>query len=263
MKTVKVNLLTAEGVIEYPSYREEVAQMVDGRNEGNVLFAPCDADEPRHVIAITFSDGSSDPVTLPVDVMMMVGTVIKFTPGTLTDTNASPLVLNGAPYYAQVRARQMIIDLMGVDADYALQAMPEAEDEYTIIYVTGHETSVWHVNEGWDYFGRYYDFNAWAKVSIIRGSPSAMAFLNDLLQILQTRRGYYWQCQRHFDFAVSEEIQNTSPLIDNRSYQQQAQVSIKFSFVLRRYEKEGWIEQANVSDKIADNAHVIVTPEGE
>ncbi|MNL69093.1 hypothetical protein D3C87_1939080 [compost metagenome] len=62
---------------------------------------------------------------------------------------------------------------------------------------------------------------------------------------------------------MSEEIQNTSPLIDNRSYQQQATVSIKFSFVLRHYEQEGWIKQATVSDKIADNAQVIVTPEGE
>ncbi|MNB60009.1 hypothetical protein D3C81_31870 [compost metagenome] len=263
MKTVTVNLLTAEGVIDYPSYREESAQMLDGRNMNEVMFTPCDADTPQHVIAVIYGDGSSDPVTLPVDILLTVGTVIKFAPGTLTEEAATPLVLNGAPYYAQVRARQMVVDLMGTNADYALQAMPEAEDEYAIIYVTGHETSVWHVNEGWDDFGRYYDFNAWAKVSIIRGSPSAMAFLNDLLTILQTRRGYYWQCQRGFDFAVSEEIQNTSPLIDNRSYQQQATVSIKFSFVLRHYEQEGWIKQATVSDKIADNAQVIVTPEGE
>lgn len=263
MNTVAVNLLTAKGVIYYPSYREEMTEMVDGRNVDRILFAACDADTPQHVIAVIYGDGSSDPVTLPVDILLTVGTVVKFTPGTLTEQAATPLVLNGAPYYAQVRARQMVEDLMGAETDYALQAMPEADDEYAIVYVTGHETSASHVNEGWDDFGRYYDFNAWAQVSIIRGSPSAMAFLNDLLTIIQTRRGYYWQCQRGFDFAVSEDIQNTSPLINNRSYQQQATVSIRFSFVLRHYEQEGWIKQATVSDEIADNAQVIVTPEGE
>lgn len=263
MNMVTVNLLSDKGVISYPSYREEKAQMVNGKNDAAILFTPCDADEPLHVIAVLYSDGSADPVTHPVDLLLTVGTVIRFPPGTLTDESATPQVLNGAPYFAQVRARQMIVDLMGTDAVYALQRMPEAEDEYAVVYVTGHETSTRQINEGWDEHGKFYDYNAWAKVTIIRGSPSAISFLNDLIFVLQTRRGYYWQCQKGFDFDVSEEIQNTSPLIDNRSYQQQAQVGIKFSFVLRRYEREGWIKQATVSDNIRAGAHVTVTPQGE
>lgn len=264
MTAVKVNLLNGDGVISYPSYREETAQMVSGRNTDEILFTPCDGDEPLHVTAVLYSDGSADPVTLPVDILLVVGTVVKFPPGTLTAEGAAPVVLNGAPYYAQVRARQLVVDLMGVDAAYALQKAPEPEDEFTIIYVKTHETGTRYINEGWDDFGRFYDYNAWATVTFFRGSPSAMAFLNDLVFILQTRRGYYWQCEKGFDLATPSEIQNTSPIIDNRSYQQQAQVDIKFSFVMRRYEQEGWIKWAEVSDKLnAGSGYVTVTPEGE
>lgn len=263
MSTVKVNLLGAEGVISYPSYQEETALMAEGSNENTILFTPCDADEPQHVIAVMYDDGSADPVTLPVDILLVVGTVVKFTPGTLTADSAAPVVLNGAPYFAQVRARQMIVDLMGVDAAYALQKAPEPADEFAIVYVKTHEISPNYINDGWDDYGRYYDYNAWATVTFFRGSPSAMAFLNDLLIILQTRRGYYWQCEKGFDVASMQEIQNTSPIIDNRVYQQQAQVDIKFSFVMRQYEQESWIKQADVSNKLnTGTGYVTITPEG-
>lgn len=263
MKNIVVNLIGENGVISYPSYREEDAVMVGGSNAEKITFTPCDADEPLRVTAVTYSEEGAEPVTLPVDILLVVGTSVTFPAGSLTPDHAQPLAMNGAPYFAQVRAIQMLKELMGThDAAYSLQKMPEAADEYAIVHVTGHETSVRHINEGWDDNGKFYDYNAWAKVTIFRGSPAAIAYLNDLVFILQTRRGYYWQCAKGFDFVVSEEIQNTSPLIDNRSYQQQAQVALKFSFVLRRYEHEGWISHANVEGGCT-GTHVTVTPEGE
>lgn len=263
MKNVSVNLVGVGGVINYPSYRAESTIIAGGGNTEPVMFPPCDADEPLHVIAVSYSEEGGDTVTLDVDILLVVGTCVTFPPGTLTPDRAQPKVLNGAPYYAQVRALQMLKELMGThNAAYALQKMPEAKDEYAIVHVTGHETSASYINSGWDEHGKFYDYNAWAGVTVFRGSPSAIAYLDDLLVILQTRRGYYWQVQRGFDFVVSEEIQHTSPLIDNRSYQQQAQVALKFSFVLRRYEHEGWIKPPVVEGGCA-GTHVTVTPEGE
>lgn len=263
MKDVTVNLLSTEGVISYPAYRAESAVIAGGANVETIAFPPYDANEPMRVTAVSYSEEGGEPVTLPVDILLVVGTCVKFPPGTLTPDRAQPQVLNGAPYFAQVRALQMLKELMGThDAAYSLQKMPEARDEYAIVHVTGHETSASYINSGWDDYGKFYDYNAWASVTVFRGSPSAIACLDDLLVILQTRRGYYWQVQRGFDFVVSEEIQHTSPLIDNRSYQQQAQVALKFSFVLRRYEREGWIKPPVVEGGCA-GAHVTVTPEGE
>ncbi len=75
-------------------------------------------------------------------------------------------------------------------------------------------------------------FNAWAEVSIIRSSATAIQYLHDLLTILETRRGYYWQFERGFDLVRSQAVSNNSPLINNLGYQQQAEVAISFFICL-------------------------------
>lgn len=260
MITAGVNLLTVDGVVVYPSYREEIAEFSDGRNVNEVEFTAYDGDAPQAIIALTYN-ADGEPVTLPVDILLTVGTVVKFPPGGLTDTAATPLVLRGAPYFAAVRARQMLVELMGTqDASYALQSMPEPKTDFAVVYVTSHTTTPSEIDNGFDEYGRWYDFNAWAEVSIIRSSATAIQYLHDLLTILETRRGYYWQFERGFDLVRSQAVSNNSPLINNLGYQQQAEVAISFSFVYRHYEQEGWIARAVVDD---DLTHVDLIREGE
>lgn len=268
MNISTVNLLTASGVVIYPSYREELAEFDEHGNINEIEFTAYDGKTcnddgqyaPQTVIAVSFnSDGI--PVSVPVNVLMLVGTVIKFPPLTLTTDSAAPVVLRGAPYYAAVRARQMLVELMGTeDAAYALQSMPEPKTSFAVAWVTSHSTSTSEIDNGFDEHGRWYDFNAWADVTIIRSSATAMQYLHDLLSVLETRRGYYWQFDRGFDLVRSQEVSNSSPLINNLGYQQQAEVAMSFSFVYRHYEQEGWIARAVVDD---DLAHVDLIREGE
>ncbi|MGK0743567.1 phage neck terminator protein [Yokenella regensburgei] len=260
MNVSGVNLLTAAGVILYPSYREEVAEFDENGNVTEVEFTAYDGDAPQTVVAVTIS-GEDEPVSVPVNIILAVGTVIKFPPQSLTTEAATPVVLRGAPYYAAVRARQMLVELMGTEnAAYALQSMPQPKDDFAIAYVTSHTTSTSEIDNGFDEHGRWYDFNAWAEVTIIRSSATALQYLHDLLTVLETWRGYYWQFERGFDLVRSQEVSNSSPLINNLGYQQQAEVAISFSFVHRHYEQEGWIARAEVND---DMVHVDLIREGE
>lgn len=255
-----VNLITAGGVIIYPSYRAEKGIFDERGNVDEIIFTAYDGNDPQQVTGVSFEfDG--DPVTVPVDVLVTVGTVIKFHPYMLTATTAAPEVLRGAPYYAAVRARQMLVELMGTqDAVYALQSMPEPKANFAVAHVVSHSTSPSEIDSGFDENGRWYDFNAWADIAIYRSSATAMQYLSDLLTILETRRGYYWQFERGFDLVRSQEVSNGSPLINNLGYQQQAEVAMTFSFVYRHYEQEGWIARAVVDD---DMAHIDLIREGE
>ncbi|TNV17878.1 hypothetical protein FH968_17625 [Buttiauxella sp. B2] len=260
MNTATVNLLTAQGVIIYPSYREEVAVFSERGNTGEVVFTAYDGDDPQAVAVVSVTSDSGS-YTLPLDVLMTVGTVIKFPPFGLTSDSVTPIVLRGAPYFAAVRARQMLVELMGTDNTvYALQSMPEPDTDFAVVYVPSHSTSPYEIDGGFDELGRWYDFNAWADVTIIRSSTTAIQYLHDLVTILETRRGYYWQFERGFDLYRSQEVSNDSPLINNLGYQQQAEVVLSFSFVYRHYEQEGWIGQTKVSD---DMTHVELIREGE
>ncbi|HEY3591934.1 MAG TPA: hypothetical protein VGL07_17975 [Buttiauxella sp.] len=260
MNTATVNLLTTEGVIIYPSYRAEIGEFNESGNVSELVFTPYDGDAPQAVTAVTVTS-EEGVITLPVEVLVSVGTVIKFSPRSLTSNSAIPLILRGAPYFAAVRARQMLVELMGTDnAAYALQSMPEADKDFAIIYVTSHTTTPSEIDSGFDELGRWYDFNAWAEVSIIRSSATAIQYLHDLVTVLETRRGYYWQFEKGFDLVRSQAVSNNSPLINNLGYQQQAEVVLSFAFVYRHYEPEGWIGQAKVSD---DLAHVELIREGE
>lgn len=268
MNASTVNLLTASGVIIYPSYREEVAEFDERGNVNLIEFTAYDGNvknsdgeyAPQTVIAVSF-EYEGAPVSVPVNVLMLVGTVIKFQPATLTPESATPDVLRGAPYYAAVRARQMLVELMGTqDAAYALQSMPEPKTSFAVAWVTSHSTSPSEIDNGFDEHGRWYDFNARAEVTIVRSSATAVQYLHDLLTVLETRRGYYWQYDRGFDLCRSQEVSNSSPLINNLGYQQQAEVALSFSFVYRHYEQEGWIARAVVDD---DFAHVDLIREGE
>lgn len=260
MNMSSVNLLTAGGVVNYPSYRAEEAEFGESQNISEIKFTAYDGTEAQTIVAIAFEyDG--EPVSIPVNILLTVGSRIIFPPGSLTSTSATPELLRGAPYYAAVRARQMLVELMGTpDAAYALQSMPEPKTSYAIAWVTSHSTSPSEIASDFDEHGRWYDFNAWAEVTIIRGSATAIQYLHDLLTILETRRGYYWQFDRGFDLVRSQEVSNASPLVNNLGYQQQAEVAMTFSFVYRHYEQEGWIARAVVDDDIA---HVDLIREGE
>ncbi|HEY2452880.1 MAG TPA: hypothetical protein VGI71_09705 [Scandinavium sp.] len=260
MNESPVNLLTVDGVIKYPSYRAEEAAFDERGNVNEIVFTAYDDNDPQQLTGVSFTlDGA--PVTVAIDVLVTVGTVVKFNPGTLTATTATPEVLRGAPYFAAVRARQMLVELMGTtDAAYALQSMPEPKANFAIAHVTSHSTSPSEIDSDFDEHGRWYDFNAWAEITIYRSSTTAIQYLHDLLTILETRRGYYWQFDRGFDLVRSQEVSNGSPLINNLGYQQQAEVAMTFSFVYRHYEQEGWIARAVVGD---DMAHVDLIREGE
>lgn len=261
MNISTVNLLTTSGVIIYPSYRQETAPFGDAGNESEILFTPYDGDEPQHVTGVSVAPEDGDPFTVVLDVLMTVGTVIKFPPLSLKPDAAAPVVLRGAPYFAAVRARQMLVELMGTgETVYALQSMPEPDTDFAVVHVPSHTTSPYEIDGGFDELGRWYDYNAWAEVNIIRSSTTAVQYLHDLLTVLETRRGYYWQVMRGFDLYRSQSVSNTSPLINTLGYQQQAEVVLSFSFVYRHYEQEGWIGQTKVSD---DLTHVELIREGE
>lgn len=259
MEEFKVNLLTPEGVIIYPSYREEIGVLDAGGNITDIIFTPFDADAPLTITAISLVSVNTT-LSLPVEIPLSVGTVIKFPVGTLTTSSAAPVVLRGAPYMALVRARQCLLDLMNVEPAYALQAMPEPDKDFAFVYLLSSNQEPYFFDTGFLDGWRFYDFAATATIAFIIGSPTAQQFLSEFIAVLQTRRGYYWQVAKGADVVRWDELANTAPLLNNLVYQQQSQVSITLSFVYRHFEKEGWIASAEVSEEMT---HVTLTPEGE
>jgi hypothetical protein len=255
-----VNLLTPAGVVDYPAYRSEDAEFDDGGNVSEITFTVYDGASPLFVTGVSF-DLNGETITHPIHVLLTVGARITFPPRSLTAAGATPAVSRGAQYFAAVRARQMLVELMGTeDAAYALQSMPEPKANFSVAWVMSHSTAPSEINHGFDAFGRWYDFNAWADITIIRASATANQYLQDLKTILETRRGYYWQFERGFDLVRSQAVSNNSPLINNLGFQQQAEIAMTFSFVYRHYEPEGWIADSQVDD---DMAHVNLIREGE
>lgn len=248
MATYTVKLMTVGGEIAYPDYRAEKATFTANGNSKDILFTPYNGSDPVSVTAIELSTTGSVSITIPSDAMLSVGTVVKFPAGTLklTDSQANPLIMTGAPYVALVRLRQALIALMGDNPLYAQQKLPEPKEAFTAIHLLSTSRQPYPFDKTWDGDYRVYHYNCSAEVVIIRSADDAQAFLENFLYQIDSTEGDFWQFENNCCLDRSSDFENSSPLIDNLVYQQMAQVTMSLQFVYQYYKKESWIAGAAV-----------------
>ncbi|EDQ4637398.1 hypothetical protein IGD09_000991 [Salmonella enterica] len=248
MTVYTVKLMTVSGEVEYPDYREEKATFTPGGNIKDILFTPYNGRAPSFIISVTLDDGNGNSITIPADFRLNTGNVVKFPTGTLkdSDTQASPLILSGAPYLAMVRARQALIELAGDNPVYAQQKLPEPEEPFTAIHLLSSTRESQPFAKTWDGDYRVYHYNCSAQIIVIRSSDDAQAFLENFLYEVDSTEGEFWQFDNNCVIDRSGDFENSSPLIDNLVYQQMAQVTLTLQFVFQHYKKERWIDSATV-----------------
>lgn len=257
MKTLTIELLTVSGIADYPEYTGQTAIFEDDTNINQVNFLPFAGEFLLKLVAIQLEGGKQ----LPVSEVLAVGDVVTFPPGAITKTEAKPVILRGAPYFALVRSRQMLVELMEDSGTvYATQSMPEPDVDFSAVYISSSTQNENYFNVGFEDGRRFYDFNCTASILVIRNATTAHSFLAQLLAVLQTRRGQYWQFDRNVSIEHARSVENSSPLLDEKFYQQQAQLQLEMVFAYRHYEQEGWLESATVNDDVNG---VIVVSTGE
>lgn len=261
MKAYRVDLMTAEGVAVWPSYDSESVTFADSGSGSEVIFTPFDGVGSLAVVSVRLTDAEDGTeINLPVDLLLSLGAVVVFGAGKLTTSGAEPAVKYGDPPPSLIRVRQLLADLMGADAAYATQSMPELEGDYTVIYqMESDQQDDYRFTALVDGF-RVYDFDCTARVLVIRGGGDAQQFLRSLISRLAARRGYYWQVAHEFDVVRSQPVENAPVLVNNLTYQQQAQILLTVSFSHRESEREGWITWAEVDEGLT---HATLTVEGE
>lgn len=257
MITLTIELLTATGIADYPEYTGQPAIFENGSNINQLNYLPFAGESLLKLVAIQLDEGRE----LPINEVLAVGDVVTFPPGAITETEANPVILRGAPYFALVRARQMLVEIMDDSgAIYAMQSMPEPDIDFSAVYISSSTQSENYFNVGFEDGRRFYDFNCTASILVIRNATTAHSFLAQLLVVLQTRRGQYWQFERNVSIEQARSVENSSPLLDEKFYQQQAQLQLEMAFAYRHYEQEGWLESATVN---GDVNGVIVVSTGE
>ncbi|MCB5308348.1 hypothetical protein [Yersinia massiliensis] len=257
MITLTIELLTATGIADYPEYTGQPAIFENGSNINQLNYLPFAGESLLKLVAIQLDEGRE----LPINEVLAVGDVVTFPPGAITETEANPVILRGAPYFALVRARQILVELMDDSgAIYATQSMPEPDIDFSAVYISSSTQSENYFNVGFEDGRRFYDFNCTASILVIRNATTAHSFLAQLLAVLQTRRGQYWQFERNVSIEQARSVENSSPLLDEKFYQQQAQLQLEMAFAYRHYEQEGWLESATVN---GDVNGVIVVSTGE
>lgn len=260
MEVYTVDLLSPSGVVEYPSYKSQQAEI---GNEGNLMpiaFYPFDGESALPVVGVrlTASGVSTD---LPISISLFVGDVVTFSVGMITVDVAKPSIHRGAAYVAQVRARQALVDLMGEESPYyATQTMPEPDNDFSAVFVSSSHQNPNYFNTGYAEGIRFYDFACTAEVLFIRSAATSHQYLSEFLAVLAGRRGRYWQFDRSMTIQKWGEVENSTPLISGRVYQQMAQVSLTLAFTFRHYENEGWLTSATVNE---EHSSVTVTATGE
>lgn len=259
MNDFTVDLMTADGVVAYPSYSPESVSMDDDGNIAPVVFTPFDGVGSVSITGVRLKNNETETL-LPVAFLLSLAVVVRFDVGKLSETAAEPILLEGDPPPSLVRMRQMLLELMEADAGYATQSMPELSGDYTVIHQLDCDQQDDYSSTALIGDYRVYDYDCTARVLVIRGGGSAQQFLTSFKSLLAARRGYYWQCEHEFDVVRSEAIENAPVLVNNLTYQQQAQAVFTVSFSYRASEREGWITWAEVDDALT---HVTLTIEGE
>lgn len=265
MGALLVDLKSADGqTLEYPSYDQQTAETGDdGKNINALYFAPFDGAESATLDAVAITSGA-EVVVVPVDaVVLRVGDSVYIPAGELAADSVTIHVKRGAPFMAAVRVRQMLAELMGdTGALYAMQTIPEPDQDFSAVYVSSVQQPMFYVNTGWKDKQRFYDYSCIADALIIRNATTAQEFLQELTSVIGARRGQWWQADRDCTVMSFDTADNTSPLLDSLVYQQQATLKIKLGFVYRHWEQEGWIDGATVSASCY-SAGVKVTTTGE
>lgn len=248
MTNYTVKLMTVSGEVDYPDYRAEKATFTANGNSKDILFTPYNGRDPSFITSVTLDDGKGNNVTIPADFRLDVGCVVKFPTGTLrvSDEQAKPTILNGAPYLAMVRLRQAFIELTGDNPVYAQQKLPEPESPFTAIHLLSSTREPNPFAKTWDGDYRVYHYNCAAQIIAIRSSDDAQAFLENFLYEADSTEGEFWQFDNNCVIDRSGDFENSSPLIGNLIYQQMAQVTLTLQFVFRHYKKERWIDSATV-----------------
>ncbi|EGW8385424.1 hypothetical protein JGY68_002168 [Salmonella enterica] len=250
MASVLVELKTPTGInLEYPSYSPQSVELGDdGASLDGVYFAPFDGEQAVTVGEITVT-GDDGAVAVTVDASVLrVGDALFIPAGGVTAVSVTPQIRRGAPFMAAVRVRQMLAELMGdAGALYAMQTMPEPDQDFSAVYVSAVKQPAHYIDTGWEGNQRFYDYSCVADALVIRNATTAQEYLQQLTSVLGVRRGQWWQSDRDCAVMSCDAAENTSPLLDALVYQQQATLKIKLSFVYRHYEQEGWIDGATVS----------------
>ncbi|MBJ9246401.1 phage neck terminator protein [Citrobacter koseri] len=248
MTNYTVKLMTVSGEVDYPDYRAEKATFTANGNSKDILFTPYNGRDPSFITSVTLDDGKGNNVTIPADFRLDVGCVVKFPTGTLrvSDEQAKPTILSGVPYLAMVRLRQAFIELTGDNPVYAQQKLPEPESPFTAIHLLSSTRESNPFAKTWDGDYRVYHYNCAAQIIAIRSSDDAQAFLENFLYEADSTEGEFWQFDNNCFIDRSGDFENSSPLIDNLTYQQMAQVTLTLQFVFQHYKKERWIDSATV-----------------
>ncbi|HEE9910256.1 TPA: hypothetical protein R8G48_003324 [Citrobacter braakii] len=243
-----VKLMTNNGEISYPDYRAEKGTFTVNGNSKDILFTPYNGTDIAFITAIELTDGSNTPINIPADFALSVGCVVKFPAGTLkiTDSQAKPLIMTGAPYVALVRLRQALMQLVGDNPLYAMQKLPEPKEQFTALHLlsSGREPSPFA--KTWDGDYRVYHYNCTASVIVIRSADDAQDFLENFMLEIDSTDGDFWQFNNNCSIDRSGDFENSSPLIDNLVYQQMAQVTLSLQFVYQHYKRERWLDSATV-----------------
>ncbi|MBN5204727.1 hypothetical protein JY462_07850 [Serratia marcescens] len=262
MEIYTVDLLTPSGLVEYPAYKSQQAELESAGNLMPIAFYPFDGDSTLQVVGVRLTSASMSK-DLPVDIplSLFVGDVVTFGVGMLSIDEAKPSIQRGAAYVAQVRARQALVELMEDESPYyATQSMPEPDNDFSAVFVSSSHQNPNYFNTGYVDGVRFYDFACSADVLFIRSAATSHQFLSEFLAVLSGRRGRYWQFDRNITIQKCGEVENSTPLISGRVYQQMAQVSLTMTFTFRHYETEGWLTSATVNEECSS---VTVTATGE
>ncbi|NUL35044.1 hypothetical protein [Kosakonia sacchari] len=248
MTSLTVNLLTDNGIVQYPDYRPETADITDSGNSKDILFTPYNGQDDAKITGITLDDGSGTLYSVVVAFTLRTGDVVKFPVGTLTTTTAAPVILRGAPYLALVKMRQALIDLVDDNPQYAQQKFPEDGEPFTAIHLISSKRDSNPFALTWDENNlRVYHYNCEAKIVVIRSSEDAQAFLEHFMYRVDSTEGYFWQYNNNCDLYRSDDFENISPLIDNIAYQQMSQVTLSLGFVFQHHEADSWFSAATVN----------------
>ncbi|BBR58940.1 hypothetical protein [Klebsiella sp. WP4-W18-ESBL-05] len=248
MVVYTVKLMTVDGEVLYPDYRAEKATFNANGNTKDILFTPYNGSDTAFITAIELSDDSAAVISIPADLALSVGCVVKFPAGTLkpTDSKASPVMLTGAPYVALVRLRQALMQLVGDSPLYATQKLPEPKEPFTALHLLSSGRETFPFAKTWDGDYRVYHYNCTASVLLIRSSDDAHGFLENFMYEVDSTDGDIWRFENNCEIDRSGDFENTTPLIDNLVYQQMAQVTLTLQFVYQHYKRERWIDSATV-----------------